>query len=534
MARVPGTRLGSSFRCLQVSAALAVVVALSALPAAGSTPVGGWITVDSTWDIAGSPYIVVSNVHVRDGATLTIQPGVEVRFDANQSLIVDTSHLVAIGTLDSMIVFTRNTTSRWGVICANLGTMTFRYCKVEWGSQQEYPPSNLQEGLISHYDSATIVEDCILQHSARDATEFQSGSVVFRRNLLQFLGRQGVNCWEHCQSTVTDNLVARCNEDAYKFDSLTGAELVFTNNEARNVGDDGLDMDNMGTVALSNFRAYSCNDKGVSVSRNSGYPIGSVTVANAIVAGANEGFVTTANSALSVFNCVAYSCTRGLAAYKKYENWAGGRLTAANTIVWNTTEPVYLDTVSTASVFYSILNTPAPYPGQHNSNLDPLFVDAPGYIFSLADGSPAIDSGFSDGTPEFDILGHARVDVPWIPNTGGPLFGPRYYDIGAIEFIPQASAVEAAPPVARFGLSAHPSPAVGPMAVAFDLPAAGDVELAVYDTAGRLVDRLHAGPLARGAHEFAWNASTRSPRGIYFIRLRAGGDEAIVKVMRAR
>src|SRR5437773_363938 len=37
------------------------------------------ITQDTTWDLAGSPYVVTSSVFVESGATLTIQPGVEVQ-----------------------------------------------------------------------------------------------------------------------------------------------------------------------------------------------------------------------------------------------------------------------------------------------------------------------------------------------------------------------------------------------------------------------------------------------------------------------
>jgi hypothetical protein len=507
-----------------VVAGFLVLLSTAAGPAAASTPVGGWITTDTAWDIAGSPYIVVANVHVREGATLTIDPGVEVRFDPSQSLIVDSSHVVAVGTPDSMIVFTRNTGARWGAICAVLGTMTFRHCKVEWGSQQDYV--TLHEGLISHFDATTIVEDCILQNSGLDATEFENGTVVFRRNQLHFLGRQGFNSWEHCTSTVEDNRVTNCFEDAYKFDSLNATEFVFRNNVARDVGDDGLDMDNFsfGVVTVRGFEAYNCNDKGISVSRNAS----SVIVENSVIADANEGFVVTANSNLTVFNCVAYNCNRGFSAYRKYAVYAGADIYVANAITWNTVEPVYVDSVSTATIFYSILDTDTPYPGFNNSNADPRFEDPGSYVFSLAADSPAIDAGFSDGMPERDRLGRPRVDVPFVPNTGA--LPVPYYDIGAYEFMPQAAGVVPAPPVARFSLSTFPSPAVGPVAVAFDLPERREVELAVYDSVGRLVERLFAGSLDRGPHGIEWGAA--APRGVYFIRLRAGGEEAVGKVVR--
>ena len=68
--------------------ALAVVVLLSLIvlavmaladpPATASvlTDVGGPITSSTTWDLAGSPYVVTSDVTVQNGAVLTIEPGV--------------------------------------------------------------------------------------------------------------------------------------------------------------------------------------------------------------------------------------------------------------------------------------------------------------------------------------------------------------------------------------------------------------------------------------------------------------------------
>ena len=50
----------------------------------GDTIVGGFITTDTVWDIGGSPYIAEQSILVMDGATLTIEPGVEVRFDPDK------------------------------------------------------------------------------------------------------------------------------------------------------------------------------------------------------------------------------------------------------------------------------------------------------------------------------------------------------------------------------------------------------------------------------------------------------------------
>ena len=71
--------------------------AVAALLAAASsaraeTYVGGVICTDTTWNLAGSPYTVTvaagGSIVVGCGATLTVEPGVEVRFEPLRALLV--------------------------------------------------------------------------------------------------------------------------------------------------------------------------------------------------------------------------------------------------------------------------------------------------------------------------------------------------------------------------------------------------------------------------------------------------------------
>ena len=96
----PGTR---------IEAGASLLVRMKDTAPGSFTNVGGLISTDTTWTLAGSPYIVTSNITVQgtDGAdgitTLTIEPGVVVKF--NQYCIMDigatsgdSGALIAAGT----------------------------------------------------------------------------------------------------------------------------------------------------------------------------------------------------------------------------------------------------------------------------------------------------------------------------------------------------------------------------------------------------------------------------------------------------
>ena len=63
------------------------------------------ISSDTSWTLANSPYDLTGNVLIQNGATLTIKPGVTVRFGDGNYIQVE-GRLVANGTKDNRITFT--------------------------------------------------------------------------------------------------------------------------------------------------------------------------------------------------------------------------------------------------------------------------------------------------------------------------------------------------------------------------------------------------------------------------------------------
>ena len=82
-------------------------IAIENVSADLNTEVGGPIVTDTLWTETESPYIVVTTVDVTDGVTLTIEPGVEVRFTNGAQLYVN-GYLIARGTPSGQITFTSN------------------------------------------------------------------------------------------------------------------------------------------------------------------------------------------------------------------------------------------------------------------------------------------------------------------------------------------------------------------------------------------------------------------------------------------
>jgi len=130
---------------------------LSLFSIVSATDVSGVISSNTTWIALSSPYIVTGNVLVSEGVTLTIEAGVEVKFDSDTYLKMEGT-LIAVGTSDNYITFESNASSQskgdWdGIRIRSTGGSTID------GSQNYSSGSQIKYVKIKHADRGLYVHD---------------------------------------------------------------------------------------------------------------------------------------------------------------------------------------------------------------------------------------------------------------------------------------------------------------------------------------------------------------------------------------
>ena len=174
----------------KITLSLSVIVALTILSfTSRATNVSGGIHANTTWTLANSPYIVTDTVVVFPGFTLTIQPGVVVKFNNNMQLEIRQATLIANGTSANPITFTSNSSSPtvgiWQDILLNQSQYSkFNYCNILYANKGIYPDgdtvtiknSNFNyniTGIGPTYYSWVYIDSCAFRNNTngiKDAT----------------------------------------------------------------------------------------------------------------------------------------------------------------------------------------------------------------------------------------------------------------------------------------------------------------------------------------------------------------------------
>jgi hypothetical protein len=137
------------------------------------------------------------------------------------------------------------------------------------------------------------------------------------------------------------------------------------------------------------------------------------------------------------------------------------------------------------------------------------------------------DSGVSYGSPDLPSDPH----VPIAQITGAP-FEPGV-PIGTFTFALQAT-TDVPSAGQSLSVDAYPNPFNPRTTIAYELPVAGRLQMAVYDLRGRLVHMLLDRESAAGTGSVDWDGRDRAGRalagGTYLLRTTVAGHEAVRKL----
>lgn len=116
---------------------LSVLIFIVSFHINGQTIVNGGIYSNTLWTLQNSPYIVTDTVVIFPGVSLTIQPGVIVKFNDNMRLENRQGSIIASGTMTDSITFTSNSLSPFpgiwpGFFLNENISSIFNYCHFQY------------------------------------------------------------------------------------------------------------------------------------------------------------------------------------------------------------------------------------------------------------------------------------------------------------------------------------------------------------------------------------------------------------------
>ncbi|MEI6400176.1 MAG: right-handed parallel beta-helix repeat-containing protein [bacterium] len=291
-----------------------VVFLLPQFHTSAKTIISNDITSDTTWTKTGSPYIISTDVYIAPSVTLTIDPGVVVKFaDSNGSIgVIGT--LNAQGTSTKHITFTSYADDSLGGDSNNDGTSTA-------------PSSGDFDGFYVG-QNATLNLNYVDIRYAGDTLFANEGTATISNTTLTKVS-SGLAFYK---STSTLSNITIDTTDSYPLQFYQNSTADLNNISIKNAGADALLIFNQSTVTVNGATVgdLSSSDSGVLVFNGS-----NLTASNLSIGSSYDGISTFNQATFSGDNItVASSTDAGIFAFSN-SGWNNTTISLTNSEIKN-------------------------------------------------------------------------------------------------------------------------------------------------------------------------------------------------------
>ena len=390
--------------------------------------------VTGVWTTGNSPYIVQGDIILPTGSSMTIMPGVEVRFTGNFKFTIQ-GLLYAEGTETDSITFTRHfptEQSKWRGFrfdAADDASM-LAFCRIEYAKGEGAYP-DVRGGCVWISYCSPTVRHCLIRYgyTHNGNSNGCGGGVCLNQNSYSIIEYNtirdnqsdsggGVFVGSGCDALIKDNLIDD-NQAFYAgggiYVAANGEAQIYNNIISANSCTGGFGGGGINLWCATWLYGTYC------------YVYNNLIVDNSASAGGG-GIYTRYETSNTYCNTIAgNSAAQGGGIYViTFSNYPP---IVYNCIVWNNTGGsifLYEGSGSAADVTYC--DVQGGWPGAGNINADPLFAIAPQgqyFLSQTAAGqtvqSPCVDAGNPAFTP---IVGSTRTDL--FPDTGVVDLGYHY------------------------------------------------------------------------------------------------------------
>lgn len=248
----------------------------------GAPHIVSGIYADTILTSNGSPYIIEGTVTVPTGTTLTIEPGVVIKFATTTTQLIIQGTLRAEGTSESPIVFTAYTDDTYGgdtnndasatsptpgswhsVQVASGGTFSAEHTTIRYGGRRASGQSH--HGMVRVQDGGSItLSDSTLEHAQEEALWIDAGATTdiqhstFKNNADASFG-YGVYAFAYGSDAFS------IKNSTFESNGRTG---LFVDGDAMYTITDNTFLNNASAVEIASFVGALSNNSGTGNTQN--------------------------------------------------------------------------------------------------------------------------------------------------------------------------------------------------------------------------------------------------------------------------